>query len=43
VLRVRERIQPQDEIEHKLYARGIGLIRERPPDGIVELVGCRRR
>jgi hypothetical protein len=42
VLRVRERIQPENATEHKLYARGTGLIRERPAGGRVELVGCRR-
>jgi hypothetical protein len=42
VIRVRERISPGNEIEYKLYARGVGLIRERPPDGLVELEGCRR-
>ena len=43
VLRVRERIRPERETEYKLYAPGIGNIRERPPDGLVELVGCERR
>ncbi len=43
VIRVRERSLPQKEIEHKLYARGTGLIREVPPDGQVDLVGCRPR
>jgi hypothetical protein len=42
VIRVREHSSP-GEIEHKLYARGTGLIRERPPDGRVDLVGCRPR
>jgi hypothetical protein len=42
VIRVREHSTP-GEIEHKLYARGTGLIRERPPDGRVDLVGCRSR
>jgi hypothetical protein len=40
VIRVREHSTP-DEVEHKLYARGVGVIRERPPDGRVDLVGCR--
>ena len=40
VIRIREEIQPDDEIENKFYARGIGVIREVPPDGRVELVGC---
>jgi hypothetical protein len=43
VIRVRERVLPEREIEHKLYAKGVGLIRESPPDGTVDLVGCRRR
>jgi|Tabmets5t2r1_1033131.scaffolds.fasta_scaffold19034_2 hypothetical protein len=43
VIRVRERLHPQKEIEYKLYARGTGLIREVPPDGQVDLVGCRPR
>jgi hypothetical protein len=43
VIRVRERLHPQKEIEYKLYARGTGLIREVPPDGQVDLVGCRSR
>ncbi len=40
VIRIREVIQPDDEVEDKYYARGIGVIREVPPDGRVELVGC---
>jgi hypothetical protein len=43
VLKVRERIRPEREREIKLYAPGIGNIRERPPDGRVELVGCERK
>jgi hypothetical protein len=43
VIRVRERLHPEGETEHKLYARGTGLIRERPPGGQVDLVGCSRR
>ena len=43
VLRVRERIKPENETEFKLYAPGVGNIRETPPDGRVELVGCRRK
>jgi hypothetical protein len=43
VIRVRERLHPQKEIEYKLYSRGTGLIREVPPDGQVDLVGCRPR
>jgi hypothetical protein len=41
VIRVRERLQPEGDTEHKLYARGTGVIRELPPDGRVDLVGCR--
>ena len=43
VLKVRERIQPEGETEYKLYAPGIGNISERPPDGRVQLVGCKRK
>jgi hypothetical protein len=41
VIRVRERLQPEGATEHKLYAAGTGVIRELPPDGRVDLVGCR--
>jgi len=41
VLKVRERTK--DETEYKLYAPGVGNISERPPDGRVELVACRRK
>jgi hypothetical protein len=40
VLKVRERAD--GETEFKLYAPGVGNISERPPDGRVGLVGCRR-
>jgi len=40
VIVVEERIQPDDEIEDKLYARGIGNIQELPPDGEAHLVKC---
>jgi hypothetical protein len=43
VLKVRERIQPEGEREIKLYAPGVGNISERPPEGRVELVGCKRK
>jgi hypothetical protein len=43
VLKVRERIEPEDETEFKLYAPRVGNISERPPDGRVELVGCERK
>jgi hypothetical protein len=41
VLRVRERTG--GETEYKLYAPGVGNIRERPPEGHLELVRCTRR
>ena len=40
VIQIREQIEPENEIENKFYARGAGVIREVPPDGRVELVGC---
>jgi hypothetical protein len=43
VIRVREHLMPEDAVEYKLYARGVGLLREVPPDGLVELSGCSRR
>jgi hypothetical protein len=41
VIRVQEFIQPEGEVEYKLYARGTGLIVEYPPDARVELSRCR--
>ena len=41
VIEVRESIEPENEVELKLYARGVGVVRESPPDGRMELVGCR--
>ena len=41
VIRVQEFIQPEGEVEYKLYAPGVGLITEYPPDGRSELVSCR--
>ena len=41
VIRVQEFIQPEGEVEYKLYARGTGVIAEYPPDGRVVLRGCR--
>ena len=41
VLRVRERAG--GETEYKLYAPGVGNIRERPPEGHLELVRCTRK
>lgn len=43
VLKVRERIEPEDETEIKLYAPKFGNISERPPEGRVELVRCERK
>jgi hypothetical protein len=40
VIRVSEFLQPDGDVEQKLYAPGTGLITEYPPDGRVELVGC---
>jgi hypothetical protein len=40
VLKVREHTRPDDEVEFKLYAPGVGNIQERPPDGRTRLVGC---
>jgi hypothetical protein len=40
VIRVRESLQPEGVTEHKLYARGFGVVQERPPDGRVDLVAC---
>ena len=39
---VREFALPDREIEHKVYARGVGVIDELPPVGEVGLVGCTR-
>jgi hypothetical protein len=41
VISVRESIQPEGDIEHKLYAHGTGVVRELPPAGRLELVECR--
>jgi hypothetical protein len=41
VIRVSEFIQPEGELEYKLYAAGIGTIVSYDPDGRSELVGCR--
>jgi hypothetical protein len=41
VIRVSEFIQPEGDFEQKLYARGVGLIAEYPPDGRLVLRGCR--
>jgi hypothetical protein len=41
IIRIQEFIQPEGEVEHKLYAPGVGLVVEYPPDGRSALVGCR--
>lgn len=41
VIRVQEFIQPEGDVEYKLYAPGTGLIAEFPPDGRVVLHHCR--
>jgi hypothetical protein len=42
VIDVREYALPDHEVEHKLYARGVGVIDELPPHGDVALEGCTR-
>ena len=41
VIRTSEFIQPEGEVEYKLYAPGVGTIVEYDPEGRSELVGCR--
>lgn len=41
VIRIQEFIQPEGEIEYKLYASGIGTVAEYPPGGRVVFAGCR--
>jgi hypothetical protein len=41
VIRISEFIQPEGEMEQKLYAPGTGVIIEYPPDGRAVLRGCR--
>jgi hypothetical protein len=41
VIRIQEFIQPEGEVEYKLYAPGVGKIVEYAPEGRSELVGCR--
>jgi hypothetical protein len=43
VMRTQEFIQPEGEVEDKLYAPGVGLITEYPPDGRAVLHRCVRR
>ena len=40
VLRVQGKVEPDHEVENKLYGRGYGVLREAAPDGYVELVRC---
>ncbi|HEY3190800.1 MAG TPA: hypothetical protein VGJ70_25135 [Solirubrobacteraceae bacterium] len=40
VIRVRAKVEPDHEVENKLYGRGVGVLREAAPDGYVELVRC---
>jgi hypothetical protein len=41
VIRIQEFTQPDGEIEYKLYAPGVGVIVEYPPDGRIAFAGCR--
>jgi len=41
VIRIQEFIQPEGEVEYKLYAPGVGLVVEYPPDGRKAFAGCR--
>jgi hypothetical protein len=41
VIRVQEFIQPEGEVEYKLYAPGVGVITEYAPDGVSVLRRCR--
>jgi len=41
VIRVQEFIQPEGEVEYKLYASGIGTVAEYPPGGRTVFAGCR--
>jgi hypothetical protein len=41
VIRIQEFIQPEGEVEYKLYAPGVGLIVEYPPDARTAFAGCR--
>ena len=36
----REILAPDGDVEFKYYARGTGVIREKPPDGQVDLISC---
>jgi hypothetical protein len=41
VIRVQEFVQPEGEVEYKLYAPDAGVILEYPHDGRIALAGCR--
>ena len=41
VIRVQEFVQPEGEVEHKLYAPGAGVILENPPGGRSRSPRCR--
>jgi hypothetical protein len=39
-IRIEEFIQPEGEVEYKIYAPGVGLVVEYPPDGRMRFAGC---
>ena len=41
-IKVREFALPDREVEYKIYAKGVGVVNELPPDGDVGLVDCDR-
>jgi hypothetical protein len=41
VIRIQEFVQPEGEVEYKLYAPGVGVIVEYPPDARIAFAGCR--
>jgi hypothetical protein len=41
VIRIQEFIQPEGEVEYKLYAPGVGVLVEYPPDARIVFAGCR--
>jgi hypothetical protein len=41
VIRIQEFVQPEGEVEYKLYAPGAGVIVEYPPDARIAFAGCR--
>jgi hypothetical protein len=40
VIRIQEFVQPEGEVEYKLYAPGVGLVVEYPPDARTAFAGC---